>query len=183
MIMRDAIAGLLSAIKDEYVVCANGFISRDTFNAKDRPRNFYMLGSMGQASSIGLGLAIADPRKKVVVFDGDGNLLMNLGILAMIAQISPKNLIHVVLDNECYDSTGGQPTISSSIDLSGAAKGCGIKNVVKKGPSEDITAAFKDCLVKDGPHFLLLKVARDPSEKTPRVNIEPPEIAARFKRS
>jgi thiamine pyrophosphate-dependent acetolactate synthase large subunit-like protein len=181
--MRDAIAKLLSAVKDEYIVCANGFISRDTFNAKDRSRNFYMLGSIGQASSIGLGLAVSDPEKKVVVFDGDGNLLMNLGILAMIAKLGPKNLVHVVLDNECYDSTGGQPTISSSIDLAQAARGCGIKNVIKKGPSEDIAAAFKDCLSKDGPHFLLLKVGRDPSQKVPRVDIKPPEIAGRFKRS
>lgn len=183
MIMRDAIAGLLSAVKDEYIICANGFISRDAFNAKDRPRNFYMLGSMGQASSIGLGLAVADPRKKVVVFDGDGNLLMNLGILAMIAKISPRNLIHVVLDNECYDSTGGQPTISSSIDLAEAARGCGIKNVMKAGGTADITAAFRECLAKEGPVFLLVKVGRDPSGKAPRVDIAPPQIAERFKKA
>ena len=91
MIMREAITKLISVVKNEYVVCANGFISRDTFNAEDRPRNFYMLGSMGQASSIGLGFAIARPEKKVVVFDGDGNLLMNLGILTMISKIKPKN--------------------------------------------------------------------------------------------
>lgn len=181
--MRDAIAGLLPLIKDEYVVCANGFISRDAFNAKDRARNFYMLGSMGQASSIGLGLAASDPDKKVVVFDGDGNLLMNLGILAMIAKIKPRNLIHVVFDNECYDSTGGQPTISSDVDLAGIAKGCGIKNVIRKGLGEDIGTAFSDCLKKDGPSFILLKVKRDPSEKMPRVDIAPPEIARRFKDS
>lgn len=183
MIMRDAIAGLLSVIKDEYVICANGFISRDAFNAKDRPRNFYMLGSMGQASSIGLGLALADPGKKVVVFDGDGNLLMNLGILAMVAQAAPKNLIHVVLDNECYDSTGGQPTISSSIDLAAAARGCGINNVMKAGGTADITAEFRECLAKEGPVFLLAKVGRDPAGKAPRVNIAPPQITGRFKKA
>ncbi len=183
MIMRDAIAGLLSAVKDEYVVCANGFISRDSFNAKDRPRNFYMLGSMGQASSIGLGLAVADPRKKVVVLDGDGNLLMNFGILAMIARISPGNLIHIVLDNECYDSTGGQPTISSSTDLAEAARGCGIKNVIKAGGTDDIQAAFRECLAKKGPVFLLIKVGRDPAGKVPRVDIAPTQIAERFKKA
>ncbi|HOX09436.1 MAG TPA: thiamine pyrophosphate-dependent enzyme [Candidatus Omnitrophota bacterium] len=183
MIMRDAIAGLLSVVKDEYIICANGFISRDTFNAKDRPRNFYMLGSMGQASSIGLGLALADPDKKVVVFDGDGNLLMNLGILAMVAKISPKNLVHVVLDNECYDSTGGQPTVSSSTDLAEAARGCGIRNVMKAGGTADITAAFRECLDRQGPNFLLVKVGRDPAGKAPRVDIAPPQIAGRFKKA
>ena len=182
MIMREAIIKLISLVRDEYVVCANGFISRDTFNAKDRPRNFYMLGSMGQASSIGLGLAMADPGKKVVVFDGDGNLLMNLGVLTMISKIRPKNLVHVVLDNECYDSTGGQPTISSDIDLARVAEGCGIRNIVRRESGEDIAAAFRDCLKKDGPSFILLKVERDPSEKVPRVGIAPPEITERFKR-
>ncbi len=181
MTMRGAIIKLMSLLKDEYVVCANGFISRDAFNAKDRPNNFYMLGSMGQASSIGLGLAIAKPDKKVVVFDGDGNLLMNLGILPMIAKLKPKNLVHVVLDNECYDSTGGQPTISSHIDLAEVAKGCGIRNVSKKGPAEDFEKIFGDLLKTEGPNFILLKVGRDPAEKTPRVNIAPHEIAKRFK--
>ncbi len=181
MIMREAIIKLMSLLRDEYVICANGFISRDAFNAKDRPKNFYMLGSMGQASSIGLGLAIASPDKKVVVFDGDGNLLMNLGILAMIAKLKPKNLTHVVLDNECYDSTGGQPTISSHIDLAEVAKGCGIRNVSGKAPAEDFEKNFRDFLKTAGPNFILFKVGRDPVEKTPRVNITPQEIAVRFK--
>ncbi len=181
MIMREAIKKLIALVNDGYVVCANGFISRDTFNAKDRPRNFYMLGSMGQASSIGLGFAMARPDKKVVVFDGDGNLLMNLGVLAMISKIKPRNLVHVVLDNECYDSTGGQPTISSHIDLARVAEGCGIKNIIRKESGEDIAPAFKDCLQKEGPSFILLKVERDPRERVPRVNIAPPEIAKRFK--
>ncbi len=83
--MRDAISKLLPLLKDEFLICANGYISRDVFSALDRPKNFYMLGSMGQASSIGLGLALTRPKEKIVVFDGDGNLLMNLGILTMIA--------------------------------------------------------------------------------------------------
>lgn len=181
MIMRDAIAKLMSSIKDEFVVCANGFISRDTFNANDRPRNFYMLGSMGQASSIGLGFAMARPDEKVIIFDGDGNLLMNLGILTMIAQIKPKNLIHVVFDNECYDSTGGQPTISSAVALEEVAKGCGISKVYKADPGDDIDGIFKDCLKQDSAVLFLIKVGRDPSKGVPRVNIPPQEIARRFK--
>lgn len=181
MIMRGVIAKLTALVKDEFIVCANGFISRDTFNANDRPRNFYMLGSMGQASSIGLGLALAKPLEKIIVFDGDGNLLMNLGILTMIAHLKPKNLLHVVFDNECYDSTGGQPTISSTVDLAETAKGCGISNVYKIKPGDDISGIFKNCLSQDGPVLLLIKVGRDPLGKVPRVSIPPEEIARRFK--
>ncbi len=181
MIMRDVIAKLMTLVKDEFIVCANGFISRDAFNAGDRPRNFYMLGSMGQASSIGLGLALARPAQKVIIFDGDGNLLMNLGILTMIAHLKPKNLVHVVFDNECYDSTGGQPTISSAVDLAEAASGCGIPSVYRIKPEENISGVFKDFLKRDGPVFLLMKVGRDPSKEVPRVNILPQEIARRFK--
>lgn len=183
MIMRDAIAKLIGALKNEFVICANGFISRDTFNAVDRPRNFYMLGSMGHASSIGLGLALAKPSEKVVIFDGDGNLLMNLGILAMISQLKPKNLVHIVLDNESYDSTGGQPTVSSVVDLSEAAKGCGIAKVYAKRCDENFVTVFKDCLRQEGPSFLLIKVGRDASTVAPRIDIEPDKITERFRRS
>lgn len=181
MNMRDAIAELTPLLEDEFLVCANGYISRDTFNVKDRPKNFYMLGSMGQASSIGLGLALARPKKKVVVFDGDGNLLMNLGILAMVAQIRPKNLLHVVFDNECYDSTGGQPTISSEIDLANIAAACGILKAERKETGEDFAATFKRYLEQEGPSFLLIKVERDPLIKVSRVSIPPSEIANRIR--
>lgn len=181
MIMRDAIARLLPLLREEYLICANGYISRDAFNANDRTKNFYMLGSMGQASSIGLGLALAKPKEKVVIFDGDGNLLMNLGVLTMIAKYKPSNLMHVVFDNECYDSTGGQPSISADIDLADIAKSCGIPNVDKKKSGEDFVSSFKRYLEKDGPSFLLVKVERDPLVKMPRVDILPQEIAKRVR--
>lgn len=181
MNMRDAIAELMPYLEDEFLVCANGYISRDAFNVKDRPKNFYMLGSMGQASSIGLGLALARPKEKIVVFDGDGNLLMNLGILAMIAQVKPKNLVHVVFDNECYDSTGGQPTISAEIDLADIATACGILDVERKEIGKDFTGTFKKYLKQEGPSFLLVKVERDPLIKVSRVNILPSEIANRIR--
>lgn len=181
MIMRDAITRLLPLLKDEYLICANGYISRDAFNANDRAKNFYMLGSMGQASSIGLGLALAKPKEKIVIFDGDGNLLMNLGILTMIAKHKPSNLIHVVFDNECYDSTGGQPSISADINLADIAKSCGIPNVDRKKIGEDFADSFKRCLKQDGPSFLLIKVERDPLINMPRVDILPQEIAKRVR--
>ncbi|MFH1779158.1 MAG: thiamine pyrophosphate-dependent enzyme [Candidatus Omnitrophota bacterium] len=181
MNMRDAIAQLMPLLKDEFLICANGYISRDAFNTDDRPQSFYMLGSMGQASSIGLGLALARPEKKIVIFDGDGNLLMNLGILTMIARLKPKNLVHVVFDNECYDSTGGQPSISAKVNLADIAKGCGIPNVNKVELGENFAGIFKKYLTQGGPSFLLVKVERDPLVKVPRVNISPSDITERFK--
>ena len=79
---------------------------------------------MGLASSIGLGVALKNPKKKVFVFDGDGNILMNLGSLTTIGSLKPKNLIHIVFDNGNHESTGGQPTVSSKIEILNIAKNC-----------------------------------------------------------
>ena len=97
-------------------------ISREVFFTNDRPGNFYMIGSMGLLSSFGLGLALQFPEKKVYILEGDGSALMSLGTLPLIATESPKNLFHVILDNEAYESTGSQPSISSKVDLDEIAK-------------------------------------------------------------
>ena len=102
---------------NEPIIAANGFISRDLFDLYDKASNFYMIGSMGLASSIGLGVAIKNPKKRVFVFDGDGNILMNLGSLVTIGSMVPKNLVHIVFDNSSHESTGGQPTQSSIIAI------------------------------------------------------------------
>ena len=107
-----------------------GFPSRELFSVKDRPENFYMLGSMGLASSIGLGLALARPERRVMVLDGDGSVLMNLGTLATIAHHAPENYLLVILDNCCYGSTGSQPTCTHlGTDLAALAVAAGVKNV------------------------------------------------------
>ena len=104
-----AIATVLSRLDDELVVAANGSLSRETFAAAaDRPRTFLIIGSMGLAGAIGLGLALVAPAEGVVVIDGDGNVLMGLGVLPMVAERAPARFLHVVLDNESYASTGGR---------------------------------------------------------------------------
>jgi len=110
---------------DELVVSSNGMISRELFTIADAPRNFYMIGSMGLASSIGLGLALSLPARQIVVIEGDGNVLMNLGSAATIDHLGPANLIQVVLDNEAHDSTGGQPTVSHTMRLEEVARAAG----------------------------------------------------------
>ena len=143
MIRREAIQIIALTLKNCPIVSADGYTSRDLFETCDKPSNFYMIGSMGLASSIALGVAIKKMKKKVFVFDGDGNILMNLGSLTTIGSISPKNLVHVVFDNSIHESTGGQPTHSSIIKIEKIAQTCGytvyktnskvkLKNILKK---------------------------------------------------
>ena len=117
MIRKEAIEIVTHEIENSPIISANGFISRDLFNVCDKKNNFYMIGSMGLASSIGLGVAIKNPKKQIFVFDGDGNILMNLGSLVTIGSLKPKNLIHIIFDNASHESTGGQPTNSKSIKI------------------------------------------------------------------
>jgi len=99
LIRKEAINIAVKKIGNHPIISANGFISRDLFEVCDRNSNFYMIGSMGLSSSIGLGLALKNPKKRFFIFDGDGNILMNLGSLVTIGALKPKNLIHVVFDN------------------------------------------------------------------------------------
>ena len=122
----EAIKIISEKLSNELVVCNIGFPSRELHHLKDSSTHFYMLGSMGLASSIGLGLAMSVNRK-VVVFDGDGSVLMNLGSLVTIYNQNPKNLVLVVLDNECYGSTGSQCTYASTVDLWKIADAIGFK--------------------------------------------------------
>ena len=115
MIRKEAVEIIANCIGKNPIISANGFMSRDLFEVSDKESNFYMIGSMGLASSIGLGIALKNPKKQVFVFDGDGNILMNLGSLVTIGSLKPKNLVHVVFDNNSHESTGGQPTNSSKI--------------------------------------------------------------------
>ena len=122
MIRKEAVKLASQIIGNAHIISANGYISRDLFETDDKETNFYMLGSMGLASSIGLGIALKNPKKRVFVFDGDGNILMNLGSLVTIGFLKPKNLVHFIFDNSSHESTGGQPTMTSKIDLQKIAK-------------------------------------------------------------
>ena len=121
----EAFEEIIPLLTDEPAIHANGYICRESFNIKDREENFYMIGSMGLASSIGLGVAINRPDQKTIVIDGDGNVLMSMGTLAMIAAAAPKNLLHIVIDNEVYESTGSQGSLSNSVALEQVAQSAG----------------------------------------------------------
>ncbi len=168
--------------QDALVVCANGHPSREAHKAADRKGNFYMIGSMGMAPSIALGLALAQPTKRVVVLDGDGNVLMGMGTLARVSASKPAFFVHVCLDNGEYGSTGGQRTISSSIKLEEVARGAGYERAVRVKTLDELGAAIELALAASGPSFILAEVAAgEPRDLAPRVVHEPPAIARRVR--
>ena len=176
----DVYRELVPLLKDEPTVCANGYISRELFNVKDREENFYMIGSMGLASAIGLGVALARPDKKTLIFDGDGNVLMAMGTLAMIAAAQPKNLLHIVIDNEVYESTGKQRTLSPHVPLEAVALSIGYKQALRVSQREELRPAFEKLYHSEGPSFLLVKVEPGFDPSTRRVTHTPEEIKNRF---
>lgn len=181
MTLEQAVAALQPLLGDALVVHANGYISRRSFTVEDRPGNFYMIGSMGLASSIALGVALARPDRRVVVYDGDGNLLMNLGSTAMIASTAPRNLVHVVFDNGVYASTGNQPTISGQVPLEAIAGAAGYEKSVRARTPEELASAFEACLRVGGPCFILAELEVETGKFTAgRVTHTPEEIRDRF---
>jgi len=152
---KEAIEVIVQTVGNSPIISANGYISRDLYETNEKPSNFYMIGSMGLASSIGLGVSLKKPKKRVFVFDGDGNILMNLGSLVTIGAIGPKNLVHIIFDNSSHESTGGQPTQSSTIAIDKIAKSAkynvfktnsknGLEKILKKN-NEKIRPRIYSC--------------------------------------
>jgi thiamine pyrophosphate-dependent acetolactate synthase large subunit-like protein len=127
----DAIKEIVKNVKDEIIISSTGMISRELYAVKDRPRNFYMEGSMGCALAIGLGIAI-NSKHKVIVISGDAAVLMSLGTLVLHKKLNPPNLKHYILDNGCHSSTGGQPTCSDVVDFSKLAPNTVVIKVSKE---------------------------------------------------
>ena len=167
----------------DLVLSTTGMISREVFTAGDRPGNFYMIGSMGLLSSFGLGLALLPPGQRVFVLEGDGSALMTLGTLPLIAAERPGNLVHLILDNEAYESTGGQPSIGSGFDLARVGEICGYPKAVRVGDIEELESALLECAATPGPHLILVKAGIAPVEGIPRVSHPSTDIRDRFRNS
>ena len=150
---------------DAPIVASLGHPAYDLFAAGDRPENFYTWGSMGLATSVGLGLALARPELRVIVLDGDGSLLMNLGSLATIGLLQPANLVVVVMDNEEYATTGGQPTpTADGADLEAAARAMAIAAATTVRTKPDLRRAMVE---STGPLFIVAKVKESPPTAKP----------------
>lgn len=170
--------------KEDIVISPTGNISRELCILKDSPRNFYMMGSMGLTSSIGLGLALCFPQRRIIIMEGDGSILMNMGSLTTIGHYIPKNLIHIILDNEVYESTGSQSSVSNTANLDRVAKSVGYKIVRKirsKRKLQDFLKKVKSSI--KGPIFILVKVKKGRiDERIPRGPYTPEEITTNFKK-
>jgi phosphonopyruvate decarboxylase len=177
---REAIAVAIKELSDEPVIHANGYVCRESFATDDRPQNFYMIGSMGLASAIGLGLALVRPARPCVVFDGDGNLLMSLGTLAMVGSLGPRSFIHLVFDNEVYGSTGGQRSPSREVRLDRLALSAGYRTATAATTPDEIAAALRSARLDAGPHFILVKVTTTETP-APRIPHTPRAIRDRFR--
>ena len=177
---REALAVAIKELGDDPVIHANGYVCRESFATDDRPQNFYMIGSMGLASAIGLGLALVRPARPCVVFDGDGNLLMSLGTLAMVGSLGPRSFIHLVFDNEVYGSTGGQRSPSREVRLDRLALSAGYRTATAATTPDEIAAALRSARLDAGPHFILVKVTTTETP-APRIPHTPRAIRDRFR--
>ena len=185
MTLGDALALLTPAIPPGTVcIHANGYIGRAGCAARDRDECFYMIGSMGLAASIGLGLALAQPGRRVLVLDGDGNVLMNPGALASIAAARPANLLHVCFDNGAHASTGAQPTPSDRVRLEELARAAGYAWAGRLDTPQALAAAAPAFLAREGPAFLLVRIGLGPpGPPGPRIPYPPETMTARPRRA
>ena len=149
--------------KQEAVVGGIGNTNFDLWAAGQRPQNFYMLGSMGLAAPIALGVAMAQPERQVFALEGDGSLLMQLGVLGTIAKVQPKNLAVIVWDNGAYQITGSQPTLTAStVDLVAIAKGAGMQSCAWAVDEAHFEALVDLALQGRGPIFIGARTDNQP---------------------
>ena len=177
----ELIETLVPVLKDALVVCNIGIPSQELFSIRDRENHFYMLGSMGLCSSIGLGLALTT-KKSVVALEGDGALLMNLGTLATIGNRAPDNLILLVIDNGSYGSTGDQATYTSEdTSLADMARGGGCQSVIEC-PGKDTAGVLADGLGAKQSSVIISKVVPG-NRPLPVVPLHPIVLRERFKKA
>ena len=174
-----AIESLMSVIDGEIMVSNLGIPSKELYHIRDRPLNFYMLGSMGLVSAIGLGLAMAQD-KHVVVIDGDGSLLMNPNALTQITAQWPSNLTIIAINNGAYGSTGNQETLACGCnDMEVLARGHGIQYTIKVHNGDELLAAYKKLKNMPGP-VLIETVVRPVNEAVEEIPLAPVKIKDRF---
>jgi phosphonopyruvate decarboxylase len=167
-----------SARSTDALLATTGFTGRALYAVDDRANQFYMVGSMGCVSSLGLGLATVRPDRRVIVLDGDGALLMRMGSLATNGYHLPANLVHLVLDNGCHDSTGSQRTVSSCVEMVQLASACGYPRSVRISTLEELSNLLNDSSIQ--LTFAHIRTRPRDNRKLPRPTISPADVARRF---
>jgi phosphonopyruvate decarboxylase len=162
------------------VIATTGKSGRELFMLNDRPQHLYLVGSMGGAAGVGLGVALNTSRP-VAVLDGDGAALMKLGTMATIGAEAPANLIHILLDNGVHDSTGGQPTVSAAVDFAAVAAACSYRNAATCDSVDGFAELFDSFAKKNGPSLLHVRIAPGSLAKLIRPTVKPKDVARRFR--
>ena len=162
------------------VIATTGYTGRELLALADRPNQLYMVGSMGCAPTLGLGLSLARPDLKVLVVDGDGAALMRLGNFATLGAYGGTNLVHILLDNEVHDSTGGQATVSAGISFAQIASGCGYPMAIQGDSLDVIDAVLHAGEDTEGPRFAHLKIRRGVMGTLPRPALSPEQVRQRL---
>ena len=163
------------------VITTTGKTGRELFTLNDCKNYFYQVGSMGCASAIALGVAL-NSKKKIIVLDGDGSLLMKMGNMSTIGANQPKNLIHILLDNNVHDSTGQQLTNATNVEFANVAINCGYKQSYSTDNTNDFSKILKKNLVNtNGPIFIHIKIKKGSIDNLGRPTIQPKDVAKRFK--
>ena len=181
---RSVIAAIVDELAaDVVVVATTGKTGRELEAGHDRQANLYVVGSMGCASSIALGIAMEQPKRTVMVIDGDGAALMRLEAMASIGAWQPENLVHVLLDNGVYESTGSQPTNSANIDFLGIARACGYLTARTADDAEVAAGYVRQALRGGGPHLVRIEIRAGSDPALGRPARPPAQVAERLRES
>jgi phosphonopyruvate decarboxylase len=179
---RDVLEKILAAtsVDSDVIMATTGFTGRELYAIDDRPNHLYMVGSMGCASSLGLGLALARPDLRVVVIDGDGAALMRMGAFATLGALGPPNLVHLVLDNGVHDSTGGQATVSPRVSFAEVAAACGYGYALEGNGVDVVDQALATTTSCDRPVFGHILIEPGTQQDLPRPTVTPVEVKERL---
>ncbi len=164
-------------LEDSVVIGTTGFTGRELFALEDRPNQLYMVGSMGCASSFALGLALAQPDRRILVVDGDGAALMRMGNMATLGAYGPGNLQHLLLDNGVHDSTGGQSTVSKGVSFAAIASACGYRHAAETGDRQELERFLSS---REGPEFLHMHIRQGAPDQLPRPDQSPADVCRRL---
>lgn len=182
MSREEALSTIQSAAQPSDLIAATtGFTGRALYALGDHDNQIYMVGSMGCISSMALGMAWAQPHRRVIAIDGDGSALMRLGAFATVGYERPSNLVHILLDNGLHESTGGQTTISRSVDFAQVAAACGYPRVESAQSPEELASLLAD-LRDDQLTFIRVFTRPTSGKDLPRPTITPAQVAERLKR-
>jgi phosphonopyruvate decarboxylase len=182
-VMRTPVLESIQSVlgSDVAVVATTGKTGRELYEVGDKENQFYMVGSMGCALAFGFGIAVCKPTLKVLVVDGDGALLMRTGSMATVGAYKPNNLVHLLIDNEVHDSTGGQGTVTGGVSFGAIAAGFSYSHIFSTDKIESLNEALAFSNGKtSGPTFIHMKTKKGSPEKLGRPKVTPADVSLRF---